>query len=321
MDRRRFIGTLAAASALGFIPRSSARAAKAVKAAGSAAFDRAKALVRDLQSRDDDAVRDRARTNCYDHGRFTGLAVVLFHGFTNNPEQCARLAASLYADGCNVLVPRLPGHGDIDRMSTRLEGVTAAAFTASAMDAVDAARGLGSRLAVCGISLGGALCAWLATRRSDLDRCVCVAPALALNRLSYQLDRMAVGAMTALPPNAYAWWDPHLKKNIAPEHAYPRYPLRTLGECYRIGESVIDAIGPFPGFEKTRVTFLVNPLDGAVNNVLTQSVAERWSARRWIEADFVSLAGLPAVHDVIDPENPQQKIEFFYPKLIDLITG
>jgi pimeloyl-ACP methyl ester carboxylesterase len=313
MDRRRFIRTLASASALGFLP---ARA----KASSSQEFDRAKALVRALQSRDDDRVRVRARTNCYDHGRQAELAVVLFHGFTNNPEQFARLAAALYASGCNVLVPRLPGHGDIDRMSTRLEGVTADDFMAVAMEAVNAARGLGTKLALSGISLGGALCAWLAARRPDVDRCVCVAPALALNHVAYAVDRVAVSALTALPKDKYAWWDPHVKEKIEPEHAYPRYPLRTLGECYRIGELAIDAEGPFPGRRKTHVTFLVNPLDGAVNNVITRSVADRWRTADWIRTDFVALDGLPAVHDIVDPENPQQRIAFFYPTLIDLIT-
>jgi len=315
MDRKRFMHGLAAASTLGLLHHGSA------KGAAADAFDRAKTLVRALRSRDDDRVRIKARTNCYDHGRQTELAVVLFHGFTNNPEQYARLAAALYARGCNVLVPRLPGHGDIDRMSTRLEGVTAAQFMAAATDAVDAARGLGGRLALSGISLGGALCAWLATRRDDVDRCVCVAPALALNHVTYGIDRAAVAALTAFPPGAYAWWDPHLKENIAPEHAYPRYPLRTLGECYRVGEAAIDARGPFPGLRRTRMTFLVNPLDGAVNNAITQSVADRWSASGWLRTDFTSLEGLPPVHDIIDPENPQQRVAFVYPRLVDAITG
>lgn len=314
MDRKRFISTLAAASAVGFVP-------SRAQGATSQEFDRAKTLVRALQSRDDDGVRVRARTNCYDHGRRTELAVVLFHGFTNNPEQFARLAASLYANGCNVLVPRLPGHGDIDRMSTRLEGVTADQFTACAMEAVDAARGLGAKIAVSGISLGGALCAWLATRRPDIDRCVSISPSLALNHVAYAVDRVVVAAMTALPADTYAWWDPHVKEKIQPEHAYPRYPIRTLGECYRIGEAAIDAKGPFPGRAKTHVTFLVNPLDGAVNNDVTQSVADRWRTSDWIQTDFVALAGLPPVHDVIDPENPLQRIAFLYPKLIDLIAG
>src|SRR5207253_9658948 len=165
----------------------------------------------------------------------TELAVVLFHGFTNNPMQFARMAGELYARGCNVLVPRLPGHGERNRMTTRLEGLTANQLLCAATEAVDAARGLGKRLTISGISLGGALCAWLATRRSDVDRCVSIAPALALNGLAYAVDRVVTGALARMPKTAYAWWDPRLKEKITPKHAYPRYPLRTLGECYRIG--------------------------------------------------------------------------------------
>lgn len=313
MRRRSFLGLLAGSPA-------AACFARQAMGAPAAEYARARELVRELQARDDERILFGARTNCYEHGRPTELAVVLFHGFTNNPMQFARLAAELYARGCNVLVPRLPGHGDANRMTTRLEGVTAADFTDAATEAVDAALGLGSRLAVSGISLGATLCAWLATRRADIERAVCIAPALALNHVPYAVDRLAAAAMTMLPPSHYAWWDPALKEKIGPEHAYPRYPIRTLGECYRIGEEVIDATGPFPGGEGTHATFVVNPLDPAVNNEVTKSVADRWRTSHWSNADFIALAGLPAVHDVIEPASATQRIAFLYPKLIELIV-
>jgi carboxylesterase len=292
-----------------------------VRVIPATSYASSKALVRALQARDDARILFGARTNCYDHGRQTELAVVLFHGLTNNPIQCARLAGALYARGCNVLVPRLPGHGDVDRLSTRLENVTAEELTFFALEAVRAARGLGRRLAVSGISLGGALCAWLATCDADIDRCVCIAPALALNHVSYALDRVIVRAMVALPPTVYAWWDPKLKMKITPKHAYPRYPVRVLGECYRIGEAVIDAKGPFPGRGRTRVLFVVNPLDGTVNYELTQSLAQRWHDLHFVDADFVALGGLPPVHDVIEPDSPSQRIDVVYPKIIELIVA
>src|SRR5690348_2954269 len=244
-------------------------------ASGDRAFAEAKERIELLKAADDAGILPGAGTNCYDHGRQMPLAVVLFHGFTNNPIQFARLAADLYARGCNVLVPRLPGHGDADRMSTRLEGTTASDFTSAASAAVDAAAGLGQRLAVSGISLGGSLCAWLATIRPDIDTIVSVSPAIALNHVAVVIDRIAVGAMRSMPANAYAWWDPSLKERILPKHAYPRYPVRTLGECYRIGEAVIDARGPFPGSGRTHVTFALNPADGTVNDVVVTSVAQK----------------------------------------------
>ena len=316
MRRGWFLKLLAAAIAVG----QSLRPFK-VSASGERAFAEAKERIRRLKSLDDARTLPGAGTNCYDHGRPTPLAVVLFHGFTNNPIQFARLAADLYARGCNVLVPRLPGHGDADRMSTRLEGLTAADFTDAANAAVDAAVGLGQHLAVSGISLGGSLCAWLATVRPDLDTIVSVSPAIALNHVAVVIDRVVVGAMTSMPAGTYAWWDPHLKERILPEHAYPRYPIRTLGECYRIGESVIDARGPFPGRERAHVTFALNPPDGTVNDVVVKSVAQNWTASKWIAAQVATLSSVPTFHDIIEPEAPGARIDEVYPQVIRLITG
>ena len=316
MKRWRFLRMLAAASAAASLEciGGSARAAAGV-------FAEAKARVRALKARDDDSIIPAARTNCYDHGRQTELAVVLFHGFTNNPMQFARLAADLYARGCNVLVPRLPGHGDVDRMTHRLETLTADQLIVAAIEAVDAARGLGQRLAISGISLGGALCAFLATRCPHIDRCVPLAPALGLNHVPFDLNRFIVHALTSTPQTAYAWWDPKLKEAITPKHAYPRYPLRALGECYRIGEAAVDATGPFPARDRMHVVFEVNPLDGAVNNSLTEIVARSWNDRGYASTAFVEMRGLPPFHDVIEPDSPQQRIGVVYPKIIALITG
>ncbi len=285
------------------------------------AFARAKKRIARLKGADGPGVLWGAQTNCYDHGRQTPLAVVLLHGFTNNPIQFARLAGELYAQGSNVLVPRLPGHGFADRMSTMLEGLTADDFTAAADAAIDAARGLGRRLAIGGISLGGTLCAWLMTRRRDIDLAVSIAPAIALNKLSHALDELAIDAMTAMPAATYAWWDPHLKEGIRPAHAYPRYPIRTLGEIYRIGEAVIQARGPFPADRCARIVFALNPNDPAVNGTIVTALARTWSACGWIDAKAVQLDGVPQFHDIIEPEAQGARIAAVYPQLIRLILG
>jgi len=287
----------------------------------NAAFAAAKERIAHLKAADDSLILPGAGTNCYDHGRQTALAVVLLHGFTNNPIQFARLAAELYARGCNVLVPRLPGHGDADRMSTRLEGVTATEFTDAANAAMDAAAGLGRRLAVSGISLGGSLCAWLATVRSDIDTIVSISPAIALNHMAVFVDRLVVGAMTRLPADKYAWWDPKLKERILPKHAYPRYPIRTLGECLRIGEDIIAARGPFPGSERSRVAFALNPGDGTVNDRVVASIAQKWNSSEWVAARIAMISGVPAFHDIIEPEAPGARIDKVYPQVIQLIAG
>jgi len=273
-----------------------------------------------MQARDDSTILPVARTALYDHGRATDLGVVLFHGFTNCPAQYALFAQQLHARGCNVLVPRLPEHGDVDRMTTRLERMTADQLTAAAMEALDAARGLGRRIAISGISLGGVLCAWLATQRDDIDLCVPLAPFFGIDHLWFPLSVFAAGAMRGMSPSRYAWWDSALKEKITPSHAYPRYPLRALGECFLIGEWTLGAQAPFAGRGRTRVTFALNPLDPAVNNGVAAELSQNWRAAGLL-ASAAWLHGFPPMHDVIEPENPHECIAQCYPPLIELIVG
>ena len=277
--------------------------------------------IRRLQARDDATIQPVCRTALYDHGRPTDLAVVLFHGFTNCPAQYALMARKLHARGCNVLVPRYPEHGDVNRMTTRLEGLTAERMTAAASEAIEAARGLGRQLAISGLSLGGVLCAWLATQRSDIDRIVSFAPALGIAALPYPLNVFAAGLMRALPASLYAWWNPALKEKITPSHAYPRYPVRTLGECYLIGEWAIGAQAPLPGRGGTQVTFALNPRDPAVNNDVAVQLSQHWNDSGMLSSSVAWLDGFPAMHDVVEPENPHECIATCYPPLIDLIVG
>jgi pimeloyl-ACP methyl ester carboxylesterase len=284
-------------------------------------FEASLALVRRLQARDDASILPVSRTALLQHGRATDLAVVLFHGFTNSPAQYALFAQQLHARGCNVLIPRLPEHGDVNRMTTRLEGLTAERLIAAASEAIDAAQGLGRKIAVSGISLGGVLCAWLATQRADVDRAVVLAPAFGIGHVLYPVSVYAAGVMRAMPPSQYMWWDPLLKEKITPNHAYPRYPLRTLGECYKIGEETIGAQPPFPGSIRTNVIFTLNPNDPAVNNDIVTDLSDYWHRSGALASSVVWLQGMPSMHDIIEPDNPHQCIARCYPPLIDAILS
>src|SRR6185312_4167273 len=118
-------------------------------------YEDAVARARAYMAIDDDTIMPEARTALLDHGKKAPLAVVLFHGITNNPAQYSELAPMVHKTGANVFVPRMPEHGDKDRMTTRLAKLTAESLLASANEAVDIAFGLGERVALLGISMGG----------------------------------------------------------------------------------------------------------------------------------------------------------------------
>ncbi|MBB4126054.1 pimeloyl-ACP methyl ester carboxylesterase [Xanthomonas translucens] len=83
-------------------------------------------------------------------------AMVYLHGFTASQGEGApthrRLARSF---GCNLYLPRLPGHGLV--AADALRGVDAPRLLGAAAEALAVARVLGRRVVVIGNSMGGAL--------------------------------------------------------------------------------------------------------------------------------------------------------------------
>ena len=99
---------------------------------------------------------------------------LVLHGFTGSPQSMRGLAEAFHASGFTVEMPLLPGHGRSvdDMLPTRWEDWSAAAEAAY----VDlAARS--DRVVVAGLSMGGTLTAWLASRHPEIAGIVCVNPA------------------------------------------------------------------------------------------------------------------------------------------------
>lgn len=113
------------------------------------------------------------------HGRRTKRVYVLFHGFSNCPEQFRAFGERLFARGANVYVPRLPLHGEKDRMTTALEDLTAERMIEAVHRAVDVAHGLGERVVVVGLSVSATAVAWVGQNRADVEQVVLLAPFLA----------------------------------------------------------------------------------------------------------------------------------------------
>ena len=87
--------------------------------------------------------------------------VLLVHGFTGNPASMRGLAEAFAAAGFAVELPRLPGHGTSveDLLTTRFPD-WAAAIESSYLELA----GRCDEVVVAGLSMGGTLAAWLASR-------------------------------------------------------------------------------------------------------------------------------------------------------------
>ena len=101
------------------------------------------------------------------------VGVLVVHGFTGNPQSMRPLAEALAAAGCTVSLPLLPGHG------TRVEDMLPTRWQDWSTAAERAYEELAARCeAVCvaGLSMGGTLTLWLASRHPEIRGIALVNP-------------------------------------------------------------------------------------------------------------------------------------------------
>lgn len=101
--------------------------------------------------------------------------VLVCHGFTGNPGSMRSLAVAFAEAGFTVDLPLWPGHGTSvdDMLETGWDdwaGAAEAAYTSLAERC--------SRVVVAGLSMGGTLTAWLASRHPEIAGIVLVNPAV-----------------------------------------------------------------------------------------------------------------------------------------------
>lgn len=101
------------------------------------------------------------------------VGVLVLHGFTGNPQSMRPLAEALAAAGHTVSLPLLPGHGTQvqDMLPTRWQD-----WSGAAEAAYDELAARCSQTFVAGLSMGGTLALWLATRKPDVAGIVLVNP-------------------------------------------------------------------------------------------------------------------------------------------------
>lgn len=105
--------------------------------------------------------------------RGTREAVLLLHGFGDTPQTLAYLAEALHARGWDVHAPLLPGHG---RTLRSFASSRSQQWVGAAREALDYLLARYDRVAVVGLSMGGALAAILAAERDRIVALALLAP-------------------------------------------------------------------------------------------------------------------------------------------------
>ncbi|MBI5837183.1 MAG: alpha/beta fold hydrolase [Candidatus Eisenbacteria bacterium] len=261
------------------------------------------------------SVRPDCRARAMLQGRRTARVVVLFHGLANCPKQFERLADSLFARGCNVLVPRAPYHGNVDRMTDEQANLTAWDLARAADEAVDIAQGLGERVVVAGLSTGGLQAAWVGQYRKDVSRAVLISPVFGVAVIHPLLTPGFIRVLRTLP-NRYLWWDPRARENLAgPKQVYPRYSTRALAEILHFG-LVVQAAARRQTPAAGEISVITSGSDLAVSNSVTSAVVRDWSRHGARVRVHEFPRSMQVGHDLADPDQPYARPGKVYPVLL-----
>ncbi len=91
------------------------------------------------------------------HDAFTENVIVLTHGLTDSPHYLQEVADCFFEEGCNVVMPLLPAHGQIRRKKDLEDEQLSEHWQKTIDDSVEVAKMLGQRVSLGGFSTGGAL--------------------------------------------------------------------------------------------------------------------------------------------------------------------
>ena len=163
------------------------------------------------------------------------VGVLVLHGFTGNPGSVRGLAERLAAEGFTVDLPLLPGHGTVveDLIET---GWTDWSAHAEARYAVLAARC--EQVVVMGLSMGGALAAWLGSEHAEIAGLVCINPVVSVPAGM----REAVEQVLASGADRFAGIGSDIAEPGMVETAYSDTPLAPLLTMFDAADNLGDRL-------------------------------------------------------------------------------
>ena len=276
------------------------------------------ALEQQLLAKDGPDINPTCHSIIIDAGHKQAQSVVLLHGFTSCPGQWLTVAKAYAAAGYNVVIPRLPGHGYADRLTSAPSDVTPQELAATTDEAINLAAALGDRVTVVGLSAGGSLAAWAAAHRNDVAEADVIAPLM----LPKAIPEIAVAPIARLAghiPDIYLWWDGDKKEKLAtPPYAYPRYSLRSLGAFLALGRNAQHDVTRTTPLD--RLLVITNANDGAVSNDPLVGFKEHMRPVTKIVDQYEFPGAEQFKHDVVtvDGENAKH-ISEIYAKLASLL--
>ena len=282
-------------------------------------YDEAIRIANEIEDLDGPNVNPLCRTRVYTHGWPAERSLVLLHGFTNCPQQFDALGKTFFERGWNVFIPRYPRHGYTDRLNTSIAELRADHLKAVANRAVDAGAGMGERLTVAGLSLGAILTGLVAQTRAEIDRAILIAPMLGLRPLpGPAMTAMSMAAKRL--PNFYMWWDNRLKDGIGPPYGYPRFSTHAYAALFECGRELVRTARKTKPQTRS-IAVVTNAAEPRLDNRFTYRLIDSWRGHGTEVETFEFPRSDGLTHDLIDPGNAAQRVDYVYPIVSRLIAA
>jgi carboxylesterase len=163
------------------------------------------------------------------------VGVLVLHGFTGNPQSVRPLAEAAARAGHGVEMPLLSGHGTAmeDLLPTRWSD-----WSADAEAAYDELAARSERVVVAGLSMGGSLTCWLASRHPGIAGIVCVNPATqAAAEVREFIEGLVASGEEVMPGIGSDVADPDVV-----ESAYDGTPLRPVLSLFEAANDLHPAL-------------------------------------------------------------------------------
>lgn len=272
-----------------------------------------------LKAQEPPGMNQPGRLKFMTHRKKVARAIILAHGYTNSPQQFKMLGERFFKLGYNVLIAPLPHHGLADRLTGDQAKLTARELKNYGDTVVDIAQGLGEQVVMAGLSGGGNVTAWAAQYRKDLDVAVVIAPVFGYRQIP-DIFTVPAGNIFLVAPNIFRWWEPELKERGAVSHCYPRFSTRAVAQMLQLGFA-IQAKARRVAPAARRILVITNANDEAVQSKPIERLVRNWRKHGSNLQTYEFKKELGLHHDLIDPAQSFARVEFVYPKLIELIAA
>ena len=278
-------------------------------------YQAAVAFAQAQQAIDDSVAVPMGRSILLTHGHRTARAVVLLHGFTDSPRQFADLADSLYAEGDNVYVPRLPHHAERGGDVSRLAKITAEGLRDFADASTNIAAGLGDSVTVVGLSAGGTVAAWIGQNRREVQRVVLIAPAFQVTHVPSFFERALVNIGSRGPNVTH-------RSTGEPEQPDldPGITTKGIAQVFRLGIAVRRSASDLPSATR-ELTILFNAHDGTVKSAPMIDLARDWAHNGGLVSVYEFPDSLHLPHNVMEAAHRGGNAFAVYPTLNALTSG